>query len=199
MSKYFKRGGNCSVDPTVSIPCSQTVDTSKFACVNNAISQSDMAFESRFAMGPKMTGGRRQRRRSTKRVSKKMSKRRSPKKMSSKRHSRKARRTSQKAGAYYLNVDIPRIGGLAEVTAVYDELAPMYSPNPATINNRFATPLFLSEQKGGKRLARRSSKKTKKSKKIQRGGVEGLPSVFDPNMLNREFNCYTPEWAPKCT
>jgi hypothetical protein len=130
------------------------------------------------------------------------------KRRSSKKHSKKRSRSRkhQKGGNYHLGVERPRIGGLAEVVRVDDPIP----PTALASKDSFPVPLYL-QQKGGKRkssklrkfLLKYFSSKGKRrshrrSHKGQRGGAEGLPSVFDGNMLNRDFSCKQPDWAPRC-
>jgi hypothetical protein len=117
--------------------------------------------------------------------------------MPSKRRSHKRK---QKGGNYHLGVERPKIGGLAEVVRVDDPIPPAVLAS----KDSFPVPLYL-QQKGGKRrsrsMKRRSSKRrsSKRRSRVQKGGSAGLPSVFDPNMMNREFACKQPDWSPKCT
>jgi hypothetical protein len=118
---------------------------------------------------------------------------------------RRSSKKQQKGGNYHFGVYNNKIGGLAEVIRVDDPIP------PATLASKdtFPIPLYL-QQKGGKRRSsklsskkthRRSSKRShrRSSKKHQKGGKSGELSVYTPNMLNREFNCYRPEWSPRCT
>ena len=123
------------------------------------------------------------------------SKRRNSKKHSKRRSHSRSRR-HQKGGNYHVSVERPRIGGLAEVVRVDDPIPPAVLASKDT----FPIPLYL-QQKGGKRKSRKSSYRRRHSSKRhrrQRGGAQGLPSVFDGNMLNRDFSCKQPDWAPKC-
>jgi len=73
-------------------------------------------------------------------------------------------------------------------------------------------PKFVEDlhQYGGKRQRNHSKNKSRRHSRNSRhsrmrGGnvnpyqLSGLQSVFDPNMMNREFACSQPYWMPKCT
>ena len=112
---------------------------------------------------------------------------------------RRSSKKQQKGGNYHLGVYNNKIGGLAEVIRVDDPIP----PSALASKDTFPIPLYL-QQNGGKRRSlknkRRSSKnKRRSSKRQQKGGKAGELSVYTPNMLNREFNCYRPEWSPRCT
>jgi hypothetical protein len=118
-------------------------------------------------------------------------------------YKRRSHKRKQKGGNYHLGVERPKIGGLAEVVRVDDPIKPIALAS----KDSFPVPLYL-QQKGGKRRSskrhsskKRSSKKrsSKKRSRVQKGGSAGLQSVFDPNMMNREFACNQPDWSPKCT
>jgi hypothetical protein len=110
---------------------------------------------------------------------------------------KRSQKKQQKGGNYHFGVYNNKIGGLAEVIRVDDPIP----PTALASKNTFPIPLYL-QQNGGKRRTsknkRRSSKK-RSHKKQQKGGKAGELSVYTPNMLEREFNCYRPEWSPRCT
>jgi hypothetical protein len=130
-----------------------------------------------------------------------------PKKQNSKKSQNK-----QNGGAYYLGVSSPRIGGLAEVVRVDDPIPPSVSH---ASGNNYPEPLYLQGGKGynayshivnpltnrkvkvnstlGRTLVKQYSNLAFKS---QKGGAEGLPSIFTGNMLERTFTGKQPEWIP---
>jgi hypothetical protein len=118
----------------------------------------------------------------------------------------------QKGGNYHFGVYRNKIGGLAEVVRVDDPIPPTALASKDT----FPFPLDLQQNGGKRRSSKRSSKRSHHSskrspkrsrrsskrrshKRQQKGGKAGELSVYTPNMLNREFNCYRPEWSPRCT
>lgn len=115
--------------------------------------------------------------------------------MPNKRHSSRKRRHSrkQKGGNYHLGVERPKIGGLAEVVRVDDPIPPIALAS----KDSFPVPLYL-QQKGGKKRKSSKRRSSKRRSRKQRGGSAGLPSVFDANMLNRDFSCSQPTWGPRC-
>jgi hypothetical protein len=136
--------------------------------------------------------------------------RRSSTKRNSKRRNHK-KRSTKKGGAYYLGVEAPKVGGLAQIVPVYDPLKPAFSPR---MLYDYPSPAYLTEPKlidtglkGGKRRSLR---------KKQRGGVDpafllpqdgtgpilndaDLKGNFSPDMMTRSFNCHQPYWGPSCT
>ena len=109
-------------------------------------------------------------------------------------------------GGYYLNVAGKRVGGLPEVNAVFDPNPPKFSPKPA---GKYPEPLYLSNQKGGAysyivnpetgrrvKLNGRIGKRVLRNYLLVQSG--GDLSIFDPNMQNRQFGCKQPEWSPNC-
>lgn len=192
--RRHQRGGTCSVSPSVTVPCVQEPNLglahANF-CGSSGPTQTEM-IRSYPSGTPTISGGRRIKR-SSKRSSKRSLKRRS---------SKKSRRKNKQTGrGYFLEVNGPRVGGLPEVIHVNEQLVAntgpsgvvQYSPpitppgytSPTTTNfNPVDQTLALPPQTGGKRR--------------QRGGAEGLTSVFTDDMTQRTFNCVGPEWGPTC-
>jgi hypothetical protein len=117
---------------------------------------------------------------------------------------RRSSKKQQKGGNYHLGVYNNKIGGLAEVIRVDDPIPPAALAS----KNTFPIPLYLQQNGGKRRISKRSSKRTyrrssknkrRSSKKQQKGGKAGELSVYTPNMLERKFDCYRPEWSPRCT
>lgn len=115
-------------------------------------------------------------------------------------------RCQMTGGGYFLNVGPKLVGGLPEVVAVFESHPPKYSPKGAS---EYPKPSFLSNQKGGAynfivnpetgrrvKLNGAIGKKVLRNYLISQNG--GAASVFDPNMLNREFGCRQPSWGPNC-
>jgi hypothetical protein len=125
---------------------------------------------------------------------------------------RRSQKKQQKGGNYHFGVYRNKIGGLAEVVRVDDPIPPTALASKDT----FPVPLYLQQNGGKRRSSKRSSKRSHHSskrspkrsrrsskrrshKRQQKGGKAGELSVYTPNMLEREFNCYRPEWSPRCT
>mgnify|MGYP001362621298 CR=1 FL=1 len=117
-----------------------------------------------------------------------------------------AKLPTQKGGAYYLDVSAKRVGGLPPVQAVFDKLAPKYTPRQA---GEFFKPLNQTGAGAFKYITNPSTgRKVNVNGKIGRqvlknylnmtGGAEGAQSIFDANMSNRQFGCRQPNWVPKC-
>jgi hypothetical protein len=54
----------------------------------------------------------------------------------------------------------------------------------------------LSARKGRKTQRRHRSRTTGSKKQNQRGGKEGEPGNFSPDMMTRDFSGKQPEWNP---
>jgi len=113
---------------------------------------------------------------------------------------RRSQKKQQKGGNYHFGVYRNKIGGLAEVVRVDDPIPPAVLASKDT----FPVPLYLQQTGGKRRLSKnksnkKRSSKRKLSKRRQRGGSAGELSVYTPNMLERKFDCYRPEWSPRCT
>jgi hypothetical protein len=102
-----------------------------------------------------------------------------------------------KGGNYFLSLDKPTIGGLAQVSFVDDKYAQSVDnvnivnldPNFKNINNCSKGGSF----KKSKRLKNhRNSIKNLKKKYI------GGNSNFSPDMNTRKFDCVQPKWTPDC-
>jgi len=129
------------------------------------------------------------------------------KKQSSKKKSKKSsKKNQQRGGAYYLGVQQPRLGGLTQVVGVDDRLP---TANSINAGHSYPVPLYL-QQKGGaysyitnpltNRKVKVSSalgKNIINQYKRQLGGAAGELSIFDDNMLNRDFATKQPYWSPK--
>jgi hypothetical protein len=202
---YFGTAGpaSCStVQPIINVPsCNEGLNPAPYAygCgvgLGSSINYgSQDAFASRYFVGATASGGGR---------------RRSSTKRNSKRRNHK-KRSTKKGGAYYLGVEAPKVGGLAQIVPVYDPLKPAFSPR---MLYDYPSPAYLTEPKlidtglkGGKRRSLR---------KKQRGGVDpafllpqdgtgpilndaDLKGNFSPDMMTRSFNCHQPYWGPSCT
>jgi hypothetical protein len=114
-------------------------------------------------------------------------------------YKRRSSKKQQKGGNYHLGVYNNKIGGLAEVVRVDDPIGPAALASKAT----YPVPLYLQQNGGKRRSSKRKSNKRRSSKrrsyKKQRGGKAGEISIYTPNMLERKFDCYRPEWSPRCT
>ena len=70
-------------------------------------------------------------------------------------------------------------------------------------SNRKRNRNMSKKRKGSKNRKSVTSKKRNRNRKRrtrskQKGGAQGLPSVFTPDMSQRTFNCKQPAWDPKC-
>lgn len=104
---------------------------------------------------------------------------------------------NQKGGNYFLALDKPTIGGLAQVSFVDD----IYAQSSQNVNVINLDPNFKNINtctKGG------SFKKSKRlinkriSVKKQKNNYFGGNYNFSPDMNTRKFDCYQPKWTPDC-
>jgi len=189
---------SCSpVQPVINVPsCNEGLNPAPYAygCgvgLGSSINYgSQDAFASRYFVGATASGGRR----------------RSSRKTSHRKRSQKKKLT-KKGGAYYLGVEAPKVGGLAQIVPVYDPLKPAYSPRMAY---GFPSPAYLTEPKlidtglkGGKRRKQRGG--VSPAFLLPQDGKGPIPNDadlignFSPDMMTRSFNCHQPYWGPSCT
>ena len=100
----------------------------------------------------------------------------------------KKSKKTQKGGNYFLSVNQPRIGGLAEVSFVDD----IYAQSAPNINLSNVDPnVKLSCNKGGSRSNRQSNNR-------QNNKLKGGNCNFSADMNTRKFDCYQPNWSADC-
>ena len=95
-------------------------------------------------------------------------------------------RKNQKGGNYFLSLEQPRIGGLAEVSFVED----VYAQSSPNINIDPSLQQVNSCIKGGSRSIKKQS--TKKNNK------KGGNGNFSSDMNMRKFDCSQPKWSVDC-
>lgn len=98
-------------------------------------------------------------------------------------------RKNQKGGNYFLSLDQPRIGGLAEVSFV-DDIYAQSAPNINVVNIDPTLQQVNSCIKGGS-----TSIKKQTTKKNNKKGGDGN---FSSDMITRKFDCYQPKWSVDC-
>jgi hypothetical protein len=194
---------SCSpVQPVINVPsCNEGLNPAPYAygCgvgLGSSINYgSQDAFASRYFVGATASGGRR---------------RSSPKRKTNKRSSQK-KKLPKKGGAYYLGVEAPKVGGLAQIVPVYDPLKPAFSPR---MLYDYPSPAYLTEPKlidtglkGGKRRSHRRKQRggLNPAFLLPQDGTGPIPNDadlignFSPDMMTRSFNCHQPYWGPSCT
>ncbi len=114
------------------------------------------------------------------------SRRKSQIKLNQKRNSRISRK-NQKGGNYFLAVNQPRIGGLAEVSYV-DDVYAQSAPNMHLSN--VDPNVKLSCNKGGFRSNKQNNRKN--------NNLKGGNCNFSADMNTRKFDCYQPNWSADC-
>jgi hypothetical protein len=98
-------------------------------------------------------------------------------------------RKNQKGGNYFLSLEQPRIGGLAEVSFV-DDIYAQSAPNINVVNVDPTLQQVNSCIKGGSRSIKKQT--TKKNNK------KGGNGNFSSDMNTRTFDCYQPKWSEDC-
>ena len=98
-------------------------------------------------------------------------------------------RKNQKGGNYFLSLNQPRIGGLAEVSFIEDLYA-QSAPNINVVNVDSSIQQANNCIKGGSRSLKKQS--TKKNNK------KGGNGNFSSDMNMRKFDCYQPKWSVDC-
>lgn len=123
---------------------------------------------------------------------------------------------NQNGKGYSVSVQKPDLGGLPQITGYPDHTPPIFY-DKLMGNNTNKVP---SLQKAGAKMyskiynpesGRMVNAQGKLGRQIiqsyintlQMGGADisalnGPPSVFDPNMINRSFGCKQPQWQPNC-
>lgn len=104
---------------------------------------------------------------------------------------------NQKGGNYFLSLDKPTIGGLAQVYFVDDK----YAQSVNNVNVVNLDPNFKNINtciKGGSLKKSKRSRNNKISMKKQKNIYIGGNYNFSPDMNTRKFDCIQPEWSPDC-
>ena len=99
-------------------------------------------------------------------------------------------RKNQKGGNYFLALEQPRIGGLAEVSFVDD----LYAQSAPNINVANVNPNLKNVNTCLKGGSYRHYVVSNKVNKIMKGGNGN----FSPDMNTRKFDCVQPNWSVDC-
>jgi hypothetical protein len=103
-------------------------------------------------------------------------------------------RKNQKGGNFFLALDQPRIGGLAEVSYL-DDLYAQSAPNINVANINPKIENINNCLKGGFNRHRLINNKLNyMGNKIMKGGNGN----FSPDMNTRKFDCIQPNWSTDC-
>ena len=122
---------------------------------------------------------------------------------------------NQNGKGYSVSVQKPDIGGLPPITGYPDHTPPIFY-DKLMGNNTNKVPLQNAGARMYKKIYNPNSGRMvniqgKLGRQVlqfyintlQMGGADisslnGPPSVFDPNMVNRTFGCKQPQWSPTC-